>query len=219
MVAECYHKKLQSLPEQIVKAINGRLTPHFTFLLKSMQKHIQSVENQIAEVDAEIGNHIKDFEKEIELLKTIPAVGKEGAIGIVAEIGVDMSVFPSEHHLASHSGMCPSNNESTGKKKSSKTRQRNKHLKATLTELAWGATRTKKSFYKAKYGSLVVCCGKKRVLLAIGRILLNCGAKSISYFCTMAFSRDKEVLIQKWKPEIFKRHPLMLKNKILHLQL
>jgi len=61
--------------------------------------------------------YIKDFEKEVELLQTIPGVGKEGAIGIVAEIRVDMDVFPSEHHLASHSGMCPGNNESAGKKK------------------------------------------------------------------------------------------------------
>jgi len=82
-----------------------------------MQKHIQSVEEQLAEIDAEIERHIKDFEKEVELLQTIPGVGREGAIGIVAEIGVDMGVFPSEHHLASHSGMCPGNNESAGKKK------------------------------------------------------------------------------------------------------
>lgn len=82
-----------------------------------MQKHIQAVEEQLAEIDAEIENHIKDFQAEIELLQTIPGVGKEGAIGIVAEIGVDMEVFPSEHHLASHSGMCPGNNESAGKKK------------------------------------------------------------------------------------------------------
>ena len=117
LVSECYHKKLQATPKQIVEAINGRLTPHLRFLLKSMQKHIQSVEEQIAEIDAEIETHIKDFEKEIELLQTIPGVGKERAIGIVAEIGVDMNIFPSEHHLASHSGMCPGNNESAGKKK------------------------------------------------------------------------------------------------------
>lgn len=73
--------------------------------------------SSLQEIDAEIEKHIKDFEKEIELLQTIPGVGKEGAIGIVAEIGVDMDVFPSEHHLASHSGMCPGNNESAGKKK------------------------------------------------------------------------------------------------------
>jgi transposase len=117
LIAECYHRKLQASPEQIKEAITGRLTAHHAFILKSMQKHIASVEEQIAEIDVEIEKYIKDFEKEIELLQTIPGVGKEGAIGIVAEIGVDMDVFPSEHHLASHSGMCPGNNESAGKKK------------------------------------------------------------------------------------------------------
>lgn len=117
LISECYHRKLQASREQIKEAINGRLTAHHGFILKSMQKHIASVEAQIAEIDAEIEKYIKDFEKEIELLQTIPGVGKEAAVGIVAEIGVDMDVFPSEHHLASHSGMCPGNNESAGKKK------------------------------------------------------------------------------------------------------
>jgi transposase len=117
LVLECYHKKLQSSPDQIVEAINGRLTTNNIFLLKSMQKHIASLEIQISELEIEIEKYIIDFENEITLLQTIPGVGKEGAIGIVAEIGVDMDVFPSEHHLASHSGMCPGNNESAGKKK------------------------------------------------------------------------------------------------------
>lgn len=172
LVAECYHGKLKSSPQQIVEAINGRLTPHHAFILRSMQKHIKSVEEQIAEIDVEIEKRIKDFEEEIELLQTIPGVGKEGAIGIVAEIGVDMSVFPNEHHLASHAGMCPGNNESAGKKKSSRTRHGNKHLKATLTEVAWGATRTKKSCYRAKYESLVPRRGKKRALIAVGHKIL-----------------------------------------------
>jgi len=117
LISECYHKKLQASPQQIKEAITGRLTAHHAFILKSMQKHIASLEAQIAEIDVEIEKYIKDFEKEIELLQTIPGVRKEGAIGIVAEIGVDMDVFPSEHHLASHSGMCPGNNQSAGKKK------------------------------------------------------------------------------------------------------
>lgn len=117
LINECYHKKLKASPEQIKEAIKGRLTPNNIFILKSMQKHIASVEAQIMEIGVEIEKHIKDFEKEIELLQTIPGVGKDGAIGIIAEIGVDMGVFPSEHHLASHSGMCPGNNESAGKKK------------------------------------------------------------------------------------------------------
>jgi transposase len=172
IVSECYHKKLKASPEQIKEAINGRITTHHAFLLKSMKKHISNLEEQIAEIDSEIVKYIKDFETEIELLQTIPGVAKEGAIGIVAEIGVDMEVFPSEHHLASHSGMCPGSNESAGKKKSSRTRHGNKHLKATLTELAWGATRTKNSYYKAKYESMVTRRGKKRALIAIGHKIL-----------------------------------------------
>ncbi len=117
LINECYHGKLKSTPEKIREAISGRLTPHHSFILKSMQKLILQLKEQIAEIDDEIETYIKDFEKEIELLQTIPGVGKEGAIGIVAEIGIDMDVFPSEHHLASHSGMCPGNNESAGKKK------------------------------------------------------------------------------------------------------
>jgi transposase len=178
LIKECYHGKLKSSPEKIRDAINGRLTSHHIFILKSMQKLILQLKDQIAEIDDEIGKYIKDFEKEIELLQTIPGVGKEGAIGIVAEIGLDMDVFPSEHHLASHSGMCPGNNESAGKKKSSRTRQGNKHLKATLTELAWGATRTKKSYFKAKYESMVSRRGKKRALIAIGHKIL-CAAYHI----------------------------------------
>lgn len=172
LVSECYHKKLNASPEQIKEAINGRLTTHHAFLLKSMKKHVSNLEEQIAEIDVEIEKYIKDFETEIELLQTIPGVAKEGAIGIVAEIGVDMEVFPSEHHLASHSGMCPGSNESAGKKKSSRTRHGNKHLKATLTELAWGATRTKNSYYKAKYEGMVARRGKKRALIAIGHKIL-----------------------------------------------
>jgi len=172
LVSECYHNRLQATAKQIVEAINGRLTEHLSFILRTMQMHIEYLETQIAEIDTQIDKYIKEFEQEIDLLQTIPGVGKEGAISIIAEIGVDMDVFPSEHHLASHSGMCPGNNESAGKKKSTRTRQGNKHLKATLTELAWSATRTKNSFYKAKYESLVVRRGKKRALIAIGHKIL-----------------------------------------------
>jgi transposase len=75
LIAECYHRKLQASPKQIKEAITGRLTAHHAFILKSMQKHIASVEEQIAEIDVEIEKYIKDFEKEIELLQTIPGVG------------------------------------------------------------------------------------------------------------------------------------------------
>ena len=68
-------------------------------------------------IEQEMDKHLSEFAQELELLQTIPGVGKESAIGIISEIGVDMFVYPSEHNLASHNGMCPGNNESAGKKK------------------------------------------------------------------------------------------------------
>lgn len=117
LVAECYHARLSKSPQQIEEAITGRIKPHQRFLLLEMQKHIAHLDGMIKEVEVEIDSLLSPIQLEVELLQSIPGVAKEGAVGIIAEIGTDMSVFPSEQHLASHSGMCPGNNESAGKKK------------------------------------------------------------------------------------------------------
>jgi hypothetical protein len=103
----------------------------------------------------------------IELLKGVPGFNQKTVEDLVAEIGFDMSVFPTEKHLASWSGMSPGNNESGGKKKSGRITHGNKQVKRTLTESAWAATRTKKTFYSARYHRLAARRGKKRALIAI----------------------------------------------------
>jgi len=178
LVEDNYHGRLAKSKREIVEAITGRIKSHQKFLLQTMQKHIDSLEQQITEINDELDKLLVPYEKELELLQTIPGVAKEGAIGIISEIGTDMSAFPSEQHLASHSGMCPGSNESAGKKKSSRTRHGNKHLKATLVELAWGATRTKQTYYRAKYENLVGRRGKKKALIAVGHKIL-CAAYHI----------------------------------------
>jgi transposase len=117
LVMECYHGRMKSTPEQIKEAITGRLTPNNIFMLKSIQDHIDYLEKQISTIDQQMDQYLVAFEPELELLQTIPGVGRTSSIGIICEIGVDMTVYPSEHHLASHNGMCPGNNESAGKKK------------------------------------------------------------------------------------------------------
>ncbi|WP_179091390.1 transposase [[Flexibacter] sp. ATCC 35208] len=107
----------------------------------------------------------------MELLETVPGVSHETE-GIVSEIGFDMSVFPTADHLASWAGVCPGNNESAGKKKSSRVTQGNKILKIVLVEAAWVASRMKTSWFKAKYYVLAVRRGKKRALLAIAHKIL-----------------------------------------------
>ncbi len=117
LINECYHGKLSATKEELRQALTGRLTPHHVFMLKQMKAHIAYLESQIVLIDTEMDKKMEDFNEELELLQTIPGVAKDGAKGILSEIGANMDVFPDEHHLASWAGMCPGNNESAGKKK------------------------------------------------------------------------------------------------------
>lgn len=172
LINECYHGKLTASKEDLKKALTGRLTSHHVFMLEQMKAHMSYLESQIELIDAEMDKKMLDYNEQLELLQTIPGVGKDGAKGILSEIGADMDVFPNEQHLASWTGMCPGNNESAGKKKSSRTRHGNQYLKPLLVELAWGATRTKGTYFRAKYESMVGRRGKKRALIAIGHKML-----------------------------------------------
>jgi transposase len=111
------HGKLKPKEEALGEALVGKLTAHHKFMLRTIKKSIGNIEGIILEVERQIDEQTKAYEVEIELLQTIPGVGKDTAVGIIAEIGVEMEVFPNEQHLASWAGMSPGNNESAGKKK------------------------------------------------------------------------------------------------------
>lgn len=111
------HGRLKPKEEALKEALVGKLTLHHKFMLRTRRKSMANIEGIITEVEAQIDEQTRAYEVEIELLQTIPGVGKDTAIGIIAEIGVDMGVFPNEQHLASWAGMSPGNNESAGKKK------------------------------------------------------------------------------------------------------
>jgi transposase len=117
LINECYHGKLTASKEKLKEALTGRLTAHHTFMLKQMKDHIAYLESQIAVIDQEMDKKLEVYNKQLELLQTIPGVGKNGAKGILSEIGTNMDVFPDEQHLSSWAGICPGNNESAGKKK------------------------------------------------------------------------------------------------------
>ena len=166
------HGKLKPKEEALKEALVGKLTEHHKFMLRTIKESIKQIEEIIAKVDKQINVQTKAYEVEIELLQTIPGVGKDSAIGIIAEIGVEMEQFPNEQHLASWAGMSPGNNESAGKKKSSRTTHGDKYLKVVLVEAGWGASRTKNTYLRSKYESLVARRGKKRALIAIGHKIL-----------------------------------------------
>lgn len=130
------HPQTKASISEIADAINGRLRRHHRYMLQQHWDHMEYIERNIKELEQQINHCLKPYQKEVELLDTIPGVNKNGAAIIIAEMGVDMSVFKSHKHLASWAGVSPGNNESAGKKKHSKTKKGNKALKTLLAECA-----------------------------------------------------------------------------------
>jgi transposase len=102
---------------QLVDALNGRVRVHHRKMIRRHYDHLEYLEKEITALEAEIEDLLSPYQKEIELLDTIPGINKDAAASILSEVGPDMSVFPSEGHLASWGGLSPGNNESAGKKK------------------------------------------------------------------------------------------------------
>jgi transposase len=172
-ISDMARGKLKNKVDQLVEALNGKVTEHHRFLLRLHLNDIAFLAEQVQEIDEQIQKAMIPFQKENTLIQTIPGISKTTASAIIAEICVNMSQFPSDAHLASWAGICPGNNESAGKKKSGKIRRGNSYLKATLTEVAWAASRAKGSAYSAIYHSLAKRRGKKKALIALGHQILR----------------------------------------------
>lgn len=111
------HGKVKKSRSEIKEAITGYVTDHHRFMMQTILESIEKIEDTIAKIESQIAEQTEEYGLEIELLETIPGVGHEGAIGIISEIGVDMSAFASEKSIAKWAGMCPGQNETAGKKK------------------------------------------------------------------------------------------------------
>jgi len=116
-IEEVYHGKLQASREEIYEACEGVVTEHHVFMLQAIKGDICSCETIISKVNLRIKEILSPYENVLELLKEVPGLSTKSIEDLVAEIGLDMSVFPTEKHLASWSGVSPGNNESAGKKK------------------------------------------------------------------------------------------------------
>ena len=189
---------LKNKKAELQLALQGRLTLHHQFMLKIHIRALDNIESLIADIDERINQCQEPYQQQLQLLQTIPGVGRETAGGIIAEIGCDMEAFPSEKHLASWAGVCPGNNESAGKKKSERTTHGNKTLKTALTEAAWAASHTKDSFLRRKYNSLITRRGKKRALIAVGHKIL-CAAYFILKNMEEYKEPDETMLLEKRK--------------------
>lgn len=169
----CTHWRLKSSKEEIALAVEGCFTEHHKFMIRAIRTSITNIEAEIDHLDKEIERRMQPFEAQIQQLCEIPGMDVTSVNELLAEIGVDMEVFPTAEHLTSWAGLAPGNNESAGKKKSSHTNHGNKATKAIMTECAWCATRTKDTYFSARYKRIAARRGKKRALVAIAAEMLK----------------------------------------------
>lgn len=173
ILAQLAQKRMKNKINELERALNGLIGTHQKMILKMQLEHIDDLTNRINLLDKEVKERMRPFEEDLDLLDTIPGVSIKTAQAIIAEIGVNMDQFPSAAHLCSWAGLAPGNNESAGKKKSSKTRKGNKKLRATLTEAAWGAMKVKECYLSSQYHRIAARRGSKRAIIAVAHSILT----------------------------------------------
>jgi transposase len=171
-MAKLARGRLRAKIPELEQALVGRLRPHHQFLIAQQLAHIDALDEAIERVSEEIAKRTHPFVEMIALLDTIPGVAQRTAEVLVAEIGTDMSRFPTADHLASWAGLAPGNNESGGKRRSGKTRKGSPWLRAALVEAAHGAARKKETYLQAQYRHLVRRKGKKRAAVAVAHSII-----------------------------------------------
>ncbi len=171
-LADLARGKLRAKHGDVERALCGRIGAHQRFLLARQLAHIDFLDDQIAQVSEEIAQRLRPVEEAVTSLDTIPGVGRRAAEVLVAEVGTDMSRFPSAAHLASWAGMCPGNNESAGKRRSGRTRKGSPGLRAMLIEAAQAAAHAKRTYLAAQYRRLAARRGAKRAAVAVGHTIL-----------------------------------------------
>src|SRR5438105_3763570 len=117
------HRRIRASQAELEAALRGRVTDHHRFMLRLLLQHIDAIEAAIGQIDQEVDAHVEPFRTAIEILSSIPGISDLSAGVIVAEIGIDMNRFPTEGHLISWAGLCPRNDESAGKRRSTRMRK------------------------------------------------------------------------------------------------
>jgi transposase len=171
-LADLARGRLRPKRAELEEALQGYFTPHHSFLLTEYFSQMDYLDDAIERVSAVIAQRLTAEQEAIALLDTIPGISQRTAEILLAEIGTDMTRFPSAKHLASWAGMCPGHDESGGKRLSGKTRKGSRWLRQVLVEAAHVAAKTKQTYLAAQYKRIAARRGKKRALIALGHTIL-----------------------------------------------
>lgn len=172
-LADLTRDRLKAKRKDIVESLRGHVTKHHRFLLKLHFSQVKAIEAAIASVDSEVGVALEPFRQAAERLMTMPGVSDTVAHVIVGEIGIDMSRFPTAGHLISWAGLCPRNDESAGKRRSTRTRKSAPWLKTTLVGAAWSAIKVKNSYLRAQFLRLKSRRGPKKAIMAVAASMIT----------------------------------------------
>ena len=196
------HGKMKASAEELFRSLEGYMTPIQREFFAHIMSIVREQTSQIEKTDAMIKRSLNDnYKAAVAALDAIPGIGEISAEQIVAETGVDMSHFKTQHSLSKWAGVCPGNNESAGKRKTGKTSPGNKTLKSTLTQSAKAAKRNKNSFFSAQYNRLVSHRGKNRATMAVAHsimiavyfVLSGHEFKDLGADYYMQFNREKKI--------------------------
>src|SRR5436305_5549020 len=171
-LAELARGRLRAKLPDLRKALDGRVQSHHRVLLMRILAHIDFLEESLAQLQAEMEQYITPFEEAMELVQSVVGIGETAAASIIAEIGIDMTRFASEKHIASWAGLCPGNKQSGGKRLSGKTTKGNPYLRAILFEVAWAISHTKDNYLSAFYHRMARRRGKQKAITALAHKVL-----------------------------------------------
>lgn len=172
-LADLTRGRLKATRADLVDALHGRITDHHRFMIQLHLGQIDALETAVAAIEARIGEALGPFRAAVNLLTTMPGISETTARVLVAEIGTDMSRFPSVGHLISWAGFCPRLDESAGKRRSTRTRQSAPWLKPTLVNAAWAATHKKDGYLRAQFLRIKSRRGAKKAILAVASSMLT----------------------------------------------
>ena len=173
ILARLADRRLRASPQELREALRGRVTSHHRFMLQLHLDQVDALDRAIRRIDDQVRADLDPFRVAVHILKTIPGVNDLGAQIVISEIGIDMSRYPSDGHLISWACMCPRNDESAGKKRSTRMRKGSPWLKATLIQCAWAATRVKESYLQAQFYRLRARRGAKKAIGAVAASILR----------------------------------------------
>lgn len=172
-LADRIQTRIRASRQQVIEALRGQLAQHQRQLLQIHLDQIDAIDRALGALDAALDQSLAPFQEAAGRLTTIPGVGALAAAGIIAEIGCDMSRFATPAHLISWAGLCPANDESAGKRRSTRLRKGAPWLKTLLVQVAWSAARAKAGYLPALFARLRARRGPKKAIIAVAAAILT----------------------------------------------